>query len=408
MINHIGTNSIETIRLILRRFKEEDTYDMHKNWASDKESLKFLSWGPYSDMGVTKGRIGTWIRQYDDKKVYNWAIYLKSIKEVIGQISVEISSDKEKSCEIGYCIGKEFWGREIVLDFVGGSRDYHTVVFLKNTTECINKLSYRLKDTLGDKVVLTTYMEHHSNFLPWKYRYKTDLIEVDNQGRLCLEDLEFKLRLYNGKVGLVAVTGASNVTGYINPIYEIASICHKYGAKILVDGAQLIPHSRFNMMPVTSPYHIDYLAFSAHKMYAPFGIGALVCPKEIFEQGYSEQIGGGTVKFVSTKDVIWLDPPEEKMFSNMSPKHIEDLPLSKMNFAGIGKKMLVGMMEDTDTPKLSDFLNGALNKGVSMKACKLSCEVMGFGEEELLKEVTIVTAEDYLVDALNSDIQLFI
>ncbi len=98
----------------------------------------------------------------------------------------------------------------------------------------------------------------------------------------------------------------------------------------------------------------------------------------------------------------------EKMFSNMSPKHIEDLPLSKMNFAGIGKKMLVGMMEDTDTPKLSDFLNGALNKGVSMKACKLSCEVMGFGEEELLKEVTIVTAEDYLVDALNSDIQLFI
>ncbi|NLK43349.1 MAG: aminotransferase class V-fold PLP-dependent enzyme [Tissierellia bacterium] len=203
-------------------------------------------------------------------------------------------------------------GREIVLDFVGGSRDYHTVVFLKNTTECINKLSYRLKDTLGDKVVLTTYMEHHSNFLPWKYRYKTDLIEVDNQGRLCLEDLEFKLRLYNGKVGLVAVTGASNVTGYINPIYEIASICHKYGAKILVDGAQLIPHSRFNMMPVTSPYHIDYLAFSAHKMYAPFGIGALVCPKEIFEQGYSEQIGGGTVKFVSTKDVIWLDPPEKE------------------------------------------------------------------------------------------------
>ena len=203
-------------------------------------------------------------------------------------------------------------GREIVLDFVGGSRDYHTVVFLKNTTECINKLSYRLKDILGDKVVLTTYMEHHSNFLPWKYRYKTDFIEVDNLGRLCLEDLEFKLRLYKGKVGLVAVTGASNVTGYINPIYEIASICHKYGAKILVDGAQLIPHSSFNMMPVDSPYHIDFLAFSAHKMYAPFGIGALVCPKEIFYPGFSEQVGGGTVKFVSAKDVLWLDPPEKE------------------------------------------------------------------------------------------------
>ena len=98
----------------------------------------------------------------------------------------------------------------------------------------------------------------------------------------------------------------------------------------------------------------------------------------------------------------------EKMFANMSPKHIEDLPLSKMNFAGIGKKLLVDMMEDTDTPKLSDFLNGALKKGVSMKACKLSCEVMGIGEEELLKEVSMATAEDSIVEALNSDIQLFI
>lgn len=98
----------------------------------------------------------------------------------------------------------------------------------------------------------------------------------------------------------------------------------------------------------------------------------------------------------------------EKMFANISPKHIEDLPLSKMNFAGIGKKLLVDMMEDTNTPKLSDFLNGALKKGVSMKACKLSCEVMGIGEEELLKEVSMATAEDFIVEALNSDIQLFI
>lgn len=98
----------------------------------------------------------------------------------------------------------------------------------------------------------------------------------------------------------------------------------------------------------------------------------------------------------------------EKMFTNMTPKHIEDLPLSKMNFAGIGKKMLKGMMEDTDTPPLSAFLKGAINKGVNFNACKLSCEVMGFSEEELIDEATIVTAEDYLKDALESNIQLFI
>ena len=98
----------------------------------------------------------------------------------------------------------------------------------------------------------------------------------------------------------------------------------------------------------------------------------------------------------------------EKMFANMTPRNIEELPLSKMNFVGIGKKMLTEMMEETHTPTLSDFLNGAINKGVTMQACKLSCEVMGFGEEELIKEVTIVTAEDYLKDAMESNIQLFI
>lgn len=98
----------------------------------------------------------------------------------------------------------------------------------------------------------------------------------------------------------------------------------------------------------------------------------------------------------------------EKMFANMTPKGIEDLPLSKMNFAGLGKKMLVEMMEDSDTPPIDAFLKGAINKGVTIMACKLSCEVMGFGDKEFLDEVQIVTAEDYLNDALESDIQLFI
>ena len=98
----------------------------------------------------------------------------------------------------------------------------------------------------------------------------------------------------------------------------------------------------------------------------------------------------------------------EKMFANMTPQNIDKLPLSKMNMAGIGKKMLVEMMEENDTPTLSHFLNGAIKKGVNMQACKLSCEVMGFKEEELIKEVKIVTAEEYLKDAMESNIQLFI
>jgi len=98
----------------------------------------------------------------------------------------------------------------------------------------------------------------------------------------------------------------------------------------------------------------------------------------------------------------------EKIFTSMIPKGVEDLPLSKMNFAGIGKKMLKEMMEDKDAPTPTDFLQGAINKGIKMQACKLSCEIMGFKKEDLLDNVEIVTAKDYLKDALKSNIQLFI
>jgi peroxiredoxin family protein len=98
----------------------------------------------------------------------------------------------------------------------------------------------------------------------------------------------------------------------------------------------------------------------------------------------------------------------EKMFANLTPRGAEQLPLSKMNMVGVGKAMLKEMMEESDTPTLSSFLNGAIKKGVNMYGCKLSVDVMGFKEEELLPQVKIITAQEYLKDALESDIQLFI
>lgn len=98
----------------------------------------------------------------------------------------------------------------------------------------------------------------------------------------------------------------------------------------------------------------------------------------------------------------------EKMFETVTPKGPEALPLSRMNMAGLGKLMLLEMMEDDKTPSLTDFLNGARKKGVKFFGCKLSVDVMGFKENELLPEVKIITAKEYLSDALNSDLQLFI
>ncbi len=98
----------------------------------------------------------------------------------------------------------------------------------------------------------------------------------------------------------------------------------------------------------------------------------------------------------------------EKMFSMMTPNGIEELPLSKMNFSGIGKEMLKAMMKEEDTPSITAFLKGALKKGVKFYGCKLSVEIMGFKKEELLPEVEIIEAKDYLKDAVNSNMQLFI
>ncbi|MDP4143523.1 MAG: DsrE/DsrF/DrsH-like family protein [Bacillota bacterium] len=98
----------------------------------------------------------------------------------------------------------------------------------------------------------------------------------------------------------------------------------------------------------------------------------------------------------------------EKVFTMMTPKGPNELPLSKMNFAGIGKKMLLEMMEEDKTPTLEDFLRGARKKGVKFYGCKLSIEVMGLQKEEFIPELEIIEAKDYLRDALESDIQLFI
>ncbi len=98
----------------------------------------------------------------------------------------------------------------------------------------------------------------------------------------------------------------------------------------------------------------------------------------------------------------------EKMLGSMTPKGAEQLPLSKMNFSGIGKEMMLEMMEDNEAPRLIDFLNGARKKGVKFCGCKLSMEIMGFKEEELIPELEVITAKEYLKDALESDMQLFI
>ncbi len=201
--------------------------------------------------------------------------------------------------------------RKVILDFVNADKEKYTVIFVKNATEGINKLSYRLIGN-REEVVLSSFMEHHSNDLPWRGRCKVDYIDIDDKGRLSIDSFYEKLKYYKEKVKYVTITGASNVTGYVNDIHKISAIAHEYGAKVIVDGAQLVPHRGVNMCGRKKDEFIDYLVFSAHKMYAPFGIGAIVAPVESFQKGAPEYSGGGTVKFVSPKEVVWEEAPHRE------------------------------------------------------------------------------------------------
>ena len=198
---------------------------------------------------------------------------------------------------------------EIVANFVNADPETNCVIFGKNTTEAINKLSYRLPME-EDSVVLTTQMEHHSNDLPWRRRARVVHVRATPEGRLDADDFDKKLAFYAGDIALVSVTGASNVSGFIQPIHRMARKAHEVGAKILVDAAQLAPHRQVNMRADTDPEHLDFVVLSAHKMYAPFGTGALIGPKEIFSQGAPEYPGGGTVDVVTLDEVHWAGTPD--------------------------------------------------------------------------------------------------
>lgn len=195
--------------------------------------------------------------------------------------------------------------------FVHADPATHICLFAKNTTECINKLARRLP--LGpEAVVLTTEMEHHSNDLPFRAAARVVHAGLLADGQLDEQDFNRKLADLRGRLRLVAVSGASNVTGFLNPIHRLAQKAHAVGAYILADCAQLAPHRPIHVGELADPAHLDFVAFSAHKLYAPYGTGALVGRRDVFERGEPDQRGGGTVEIVTLNEVVWAEPPDRE------------------------------------------------------------------------------------------------
>jgi selenocysteine lyase/cysteine desulfurase len=192
--------------------------------------------------------------------------------------------------------------RDATLRFAGGGAD-DVAIICRNTTEAINHLAYRLRIEPSD-VVVTTVLEHHANMLPWSRAARCRYVECAADGTFEADDVAEAL---DGQPAprLLAITGASNITGWMPPLEEILAAAHDRGVPVAVDGAQLAPHRPL-------PAGADFVAWSGHKMYAPFGAGALVGPRRFFEDGDPFLAGGGAVDLVSLDEVVWTDPPDRE------------------------------------------------------------------------------------------------
>jgi cysteine desulfurase/selenocysteine lyase len=195
------------------------------------------------------------------------------------------------------------------------------IVFVRNTTEAINLVALTWgRANVGPRdVIVLSVMEHHSNLVPWQLLAQAtgarlEFIGLDAEGRLVLDDLDRILDMYGpsrgesvGRVKLVGISGMSNVLGTINPVAEIAARAHEAGALLLADGAQSVPHIPVDVRALG----VDFLAFSAHKMLGPTGIGVLWARKRILQAMPPFLSGGDMIKSVHLRESEWNDIPHK-------------------------------------------------------------------------------------------------
>ncbi|EPM6711643.1 cysteine desulfurase [Listeria innocua] len=189
------------------------------------------------------------------------------------------------------------------------AREVAEIIFTRGTTSAINLVvdSYAEANIeAGDEIVIS-YLEHHSNLIPWQQLAKRKgavlkYIELEEDGTISVEQAK---KTIGEKTKIVVLAHVSNVLGTITPIKEIAAIAHQFGAVILVDGAQAVPHMEVNVVDLDA----DFYAFSGHKMMAPTGIGALYGKRELLDAMEPTEFGGEMIDFVELYDSTWKELP---------------------------------------------------------------------------------------------------
>ncbi|MBC1906549.1 cysteine desulfurase [Listeria booriae] len=198
--------------------------------------------------------------------------------------------------------------REKVARFIG-ARATAEVIFTRGTTTAINIVanSYGTANLEpGDEIVIS-YLEHHSNLIPWQQLAKrtgAKLVYIDLDADATVT-VEAARKVINTKTKIVAIAHVSNVIGSIAPVREIADLAHAVGAVILVDGAQAVPHMKVDVVALDA----DFYAFSGHKMMAPTGIGVLYGKQEVLDAMAPSEFGGEMIDFVELYDSTWKPLP---------------------------------------------------------------------------------------------------
>jgi len=231
-------------------------------------------------------------KQVVEKMVEYYYEYRANVERGVHRLSQRASEEYEEA-------------HKKVAKFINAS-DPSEIIFTRNSTESINIVANGLKWRKGDKIV-TTLIEHHSNFITWlraskRFGLRVEIVRPDETGIFDLGEFE---KAIDDQTRIVAVTGLSNVLGCVVPVREIAQIAHEHGSLILVDGAQSVPHMPTDVRKI----ECDFLAFSGHKMLGPTGIGVLYIRVELVPQVEPLCIGGGTIRRVDLDGYTLAESP---------------------------------------------------------------------------------------------------
>ena len=265
--------------------------------------------------------------------------------------------------------------KHLVKEFINAN-SHEEIIYTSGTTESMNFIARIIEQDVedGDEIILT-YMEHHANLVPWQQlairkNLTLRFLDLDELGRININQLK---ELINDKTKIVSICHASNVLGNINPVYEIGSLLKDKDIYFVVDAAQSVPHMKIDVVKM----NCDFLAFSAHKMCGPTGIGVLYGKKNLLEKFDPVEFGGGMIGVVEEKSSTWAILPDK--FEAGTPLLAEA--------AGLGA--MIKYLEDIGLENIESYTK-ELTKYLYDELSKIS-NIKIYGTNEISDRVSLVS-----------------